>query len=101
METEPKDKYHGLRQRQGRNPHDRAIPDTLRQPDLRSTFKSVLKNFFFNSQAFGQVEELLSNLPFEQKSSLLKDLNVMRYISSFKILILGTNLELSILYSWS
>ena len=89
METAPTDKYLGQSNYARNNPHDRAARDALRQKDMRSTFKAVLKNFMYNSLAFGQVEELISNLSDDEKAQIAKDLNVMRYIymgrSNFKI----------------
>ena len=79
-ETAPKDKYYGLRKRAGANPHDRAIPDTLRQEDFRSTFKAVLKNFMYSHLAFGQVEDFISNMSDDEKGKIAKDLNVLKYI---------------------
>ena len=66
------------------NPHDRAARDVLRQSDMRSTFKAVLKNFMYNSNAFGQVEELVSKLSDDEKAKVMKDLHVMRYIYAGK-----------------
>ena len=80
METNPTEKYLGQPEYSRNNPHDRAVPDTLRQGDMRSTFKAVLKNFMYNSQAFSQVEKLVTKLSDDEKGKLLKDLHVMRYI---------------------
>ena len=79
-ETAPKDKYYGLRKRAGANPHERAIPDTLRQEDFRSTFKAVLKNFMYSHLAFGQVEDFISNMSDDEKGKIAKDLNVLKHI---------------------
>ena len=80
METSPTEKYLGQPGYPRNNPHDRAVPDTLRQGDMRSTFKAVLKNFMYNSQAFGQVENLIAKLSDDEKGKLVKDLHVMRHI---------------------
>jgi len=89
METAPTDKYLGQSTYPRRNPHDRAARDVLRQSDMRSTFKAVLKNFMYNHQAFGQVEKLVTKLSDDEKGKLVKDLHVMRYIymgrTSYKI----------------
>lgn len=79
-ETAPRDKYYGLRKRVGRNPHDRAIPDILRQQDFRATFKAVLKNFMYNHLAFGQVEDFVSNMSDDERAKVAKDLSILKYI---------------------
>jgi len=80
METAPTEKWAGQPEYKRNNPHDRATPDTLRQKDMRSTLKAVLKNFMYNSQAFGQVESFVAKLSDDEKAKAVKDLHVMRYI---------------------
>ena len=80
IETAPTEKDLGQPKYKRNNPHDRATPDTLRQGDMRSTFKAVLKNFMYSSKAFGQVEALVSKLSDDEKAKVMKDLSVMKYI---------------------
>jgi len=82
METKPTEKYFGQYSKEKTNSHDRAVPDTQRQKDFRSTFKEYLGQFLVSNRGMGNMEELVSEMTDEEKMAATRDLNIMKYIYS-------------------
>jgi len=89
-ETAPTKKYFGdvTKQLSKLSPKDqsynRAVTDTFRQSDFRSTFKVWLGQFMINSKRSGDIEWLAQNIEPKDKEQAARDLNIMRHIYSGK-----------------